>query len=447
MMKKIILASNSPQRKELLKHLNLKFKIVRPQIQEKHCLDKLSCSSLVKHNAEKKALNVASRLKDGVVIAADTVVLRKNKLIGKPKDRQDAFRILKQLTQNPHLVYTGLAVYDCEKKKMYSSFEKTKVFMEKMSDREIKRYINQADTSNMAGSFDIQGKGAIFIRKIEGCFYNVVGLPLAKLNYLLKKANVTLLCLALILSLGGCAEYNLATGREEVIIYSSERETNMGKNLAASVEKQFKVTKDLKMQEKVEEIGQRIASVCDRKDILYHFKVISDEKEPDMVNAFSLPGGYIYVFEELMKISNDDELAGVLGHEVGHAAARHVVKQLQAALGYTLLRLASMQAPQASEMGAGPDVVFNEIMLNYSREDEFLADKLGIKYAKEAGYKPEAMISFLEKLRDLDKKSPPRPMSTSSRTHPYTADRIRMIKQNLYGQIDFIDYYNITEEK
>lgn len=440
-MKKIILASASAQRRKLLKQLNFQFKVVHPKIREIRRVKSLSCAQLVKHNAALKAKDVAARFKDGIVVAADTAVFSKGRIIGKPKNKRDALRILRHLSRNPHLVFTGIAVYDIARRKFFCGYEKTKVFMNQMSDKEIINYINRVHTLDKAGSFDIQKWGGLFIRRIEGCFYNVVGLPLARLNSLLKKAGVIIFSLSFLLTLSGCSEYNLATGKQEVILYSSDREVRIGRNVSRSVEEQFEISEDLMLRDRVYEIGQKVAAVCDRKDINYYFEVIKEPKEEDLVNAFSLPGGYIYVFEELAEVASDDELACVLGHEVGHIAARHGIKRLQAALGYTLLRLATLQT-DAAQLGAGPDIAFNEILLAYSRQDEFLADKLGIDYAKEAGYDPAAMISFLNKIKEIEKDRPAQKLPTYSRSHPYIADRIRKINQSLYGQIEFIDYYN-----
>ena len=116
----------------------------------------------------------------------------------------------------------------------------------------------------------------------------------------------------------------------------------------------------------MEDVGQRIASVCDRKEINYHFRVLED----DEVNAVSLPGGFVYVNKGLMeKIANDDELAGVLAHEVGHIVARHSIKKLQAVMGYSILRILTVAVPQTGELGTAADIAFTELLLGYSRDD------------------------------------------------------------------------------
>jgi len=141
-------------------------------------------------NALRKARDVASRFDSGVVIAADTVVLVGRKIIGKPRDIEDAFRTLKLISQKPQWVYTGLAVIDIDNKKTLTDHEKTKIYMYRLTDRQIRKYFKRVSPLDKAGSFDIQGLGSIFINRIEGCFNNVIGLPLAKLAKMLRKLGI-----------------------------------------------------------------------------------------------------------------------------------------------------------------------------------------------------------------------------------------------------------------
>lgn len=189
-MRKIILASGSKARQKLLKQLGLKFKIAKPAVKESRRLSGIASEQLVIKNALEKAKDVAKRFGSGVVIGADTVVLVGDKIIGKPKDLADARKVLKLLSQKPQWVYTGIAVVDIDNGKSFSDYEKTKVYLSHLTDKQIKNYFKKVSPLDKAGSFDIQGLGAIFIDRIEGCFYNVVGLPLAKLAKMLKKAGV-----------------------------------------------------------------------------------------------------------------------------------------------------------------------------------------------------------------------------------------------------------------
>lgn len=188
-MRKIILASKSKPRQKLLKQVGLRFKVIGSGVKEDQVLNG-RCGGFVIKNALKKAKDVASRLNSGVVIGADTVVLVGKKIIGKPKNMADAHRTLKILSKEPQWVYTGLAVIDVDSGKIYTDHEKTKVYMYPLSDKQIKHYFKKISPFDKAGSFDVQGPGSIFIDRIEGCFYNVVGLPLAKLAKIFRKIGI-----------------------------------------------------------------------------------------------------------------------------------------------------------------------------------------------------------------------------------------------------------------
>lgn len=190
MRKRIILASGSKARKRLLEQIGVKFTVARSTVKERHDLGHGGCRRLVIHNAKEKALDVASRRKSGIVIGADTVVLAGNKIIGKPKDLVDARRTLKRMSKMPQWVYTGLALVDADNGRIYLGCEKTKVYMHKLSDAQITAYFRKVSPLDKAGSFDIQGVGGLFVKRLEGCFYNVVGLPVSKLSDMMLKAGV-----------------------------------------------------------------------------------------------------------------------------------------------------------------------------------------------------------------------------------------------------------------
>ena len=192
-MKKIILASASPQRRKLMKILGLPFTVCPSKAVESSRITK-DCAHLVKANALLKALDVAGRVRKGIVIGSDTVVYSsKGRLILKPRDMKEAKKNLKELMAKPHWVYSGVAVVDAETGRKEVSFEKTKVFMTTLKDQDIVRYHQLVSPLDKAGGFDIEGKGALFIPRIEGCYFNVVGLPLAKLAAMLKKFGVNTL--------------------------------------------------------------------------------------------------------------------------------------------------------------------------------------------------------------------------------------------------------------
>ena len=258
------------------------------------------------------------------------------------------------------------------------------------------------------------------------------------------KSGNALLILFFIVLLSGCVtEYNLATKKEEWIYYSADQEVNMGRSISKQIEKEYEPVQDPLVQKRVEDIGKKIAAVCDRKEIDYHFYAIDDKED---ANAFALPGGFVYVNNKLMEaVGNDDQLACILAHEVGHVVARHSMKKLQAIMGYSVLRILMAAAPASGALSTGADVAFAEILLGYSREDELLADQLAVRYARLAGYDPKGMVDFLEKLREIDRRKPLRPKSYF-RTHPYIPDRIRIVKQEMGEKASFEDYINIEQQ-
>ncbi|MCG2713834.1 MAG: Maf and M48 domain-containing protein [Candidatus Omnitrophica bacterium] len=443
-MKRIYLASKSKARKKLLEKFGLKFKILPSNIKEQVSRGKLSYSQLVQKNARNKATDVAARVPEGIIIAADTICVQDGKIFGKPKNMQDARRMLKRLSSKPQSLYTGLAVIEKGKgkDKLIVDYEKSKVYMDKLSDAQVNNYFNQVSPIDKAGSFDIQGKGAFFIKKIDGCFYNVVGLPLGKLYQIFKKLRLFSLIFIFFIISGCSTEYNLVTKQEEKYYYSTDKEVQMGQSVNRQVQKEYKFSSDPLQLKRVEDIGKKIAAVSDRKEIDYHFQVLDD----DQINAVSLPGGYVYVNSGLLdKATTDDELACILGHEVGHIVARHSIKKLQAMQGYSVLRLLVAVAPGTGEVGNAADIAFTQFLLGYSREDELLADQLGARYALLAGYDGHGMISFLIKLQDINRRSP-LTEKNYFKTHPYAPDRIRVVKQELNEEIDFSDYINIEQK-
>ena len=181
----IFLASKSPRRRKLLKQLNLKFKAFSVDVDEKILPNEKPANAVVRLSKEK--LVVANqKVKNGIIITADTIVVLDNKIIGKPVDKKDASRILKTLSGRTHTVYTGYSLLNTFNKKRISEYETTKVTFRELTDEEIKEYINGGSPMDKAGSYGIQDDfGAVFIKKINGCYYNVVGLPLAKLYHAL----------------------------------------------------------------------------------------------------------------------------------------------------------------------------------------------------------------------------------------------------------------------
>lgn len=181
----IFLASKSPRRRKLLKQLNLKFKSFSVDMDEKVHPEEKPFRTVLRLSKEK--LDLAKlKVKHGIVITADTIVVLDKKILGKPLSKKDAFRILKFLSGKTHIVYTGYSIYNYCNNKTISEYEKTRVTFRDLTNEEIKDYISGGSPMDKAGAYGIQDDfGAVFIKKINGCYYNVVGLPLAKFYHAL----------------------------------------------------------------------------------------------------------------------------------------------------------------------------------------------------------------------------------------------------------------------
>jgi predicted Zn-dependent protease len=258
----------------------------------------------------------------------------------------------------------------------------------------------------------------------------------------------TLLAVLLALSATRCvrSNYNLATQQEEYTITSTQKEINMGRVLARHVHKELEMVEDDTVQTRVRTIGRRVAAVCDRQELLYEFHVVHDED----VNAFSLPGGFVFVNDGLLKkTTSDDEVAAVLAHEIAHIAARHAVKRYETSLGAQLVQMASMAA-QSGQLARGLGIAMQATRLAYARDDELEADRLGVKYLKAAGFDPTAALRMLDHLREENAAHThylPRGITRPqyAQTHPYVPERLRAVKEALYGVADYIDYLNTTQ--
>lgn len=181
----IYLASRSPRRRKLLKQLNLNFRSFSVDVNEIVKRNEKPSAAVIRLSKEKLAVAKEKRL-EGIIITADTIVVLDSKILGKPKDKKDAFRILKMLSGRTHTVYTGYSIFNTRNKNTISEYETTKVTFRKLTDEEILEYIAGGSPMDKAGAYGIQDDfGAVFIRKINGCYYNVVGLPLAKLYHAL----------------------------------------------------------------------------------------------------------------------------------------------------------------------------------------------------------------------------------------------------------------------
>jgi predicted Zn-dependent protease len=251
--------------------------------------------------------------------------------------------------------------------------------------------------------------------------------------------RATWLVLALVLSLVGC--YTVPeTGRKTVVAVTPTEETAMGKEAFAEVEAKEKVSNDREANERVRRVGGRIAAAVGSAlpSAQWEFVVFD---APDTVNAFALPGGKVGVYTGLLKLAaSDDELAIVMGHEIGHVTARHGGERMTQQYGVSALSALAGVATQNSQyhdiflqlFGAGGNLT----VLAFSRSQESEADHIGIRYAAKAGYDPRAAITFWEKM--AKQKGSPATAKWLS-THPPDAQRIADLQRLMPEAIPLYD--------
>jgi len=230
----------------------------------------------------------------------------------------------------------------------------------------------------------------------------------------------------------GCA-INPVTGKREIRLLSTGQEVALGKETAQQVEREFGVYPDSELHQYINEVGQKLVDVCERKEITYSFTVLNTP----MVNAFAAPGGFIFVTRGILKELDDEaELAGVMGHEIGHVVYRHGAKQFEKAFGYSAIVLIGeiLTKRDLSQLKQYTDFFVSLMFLGYSRKNEFESDNSGVRYSLAAGYDPRGMVDFFEKLKTMEKK-PPTKFETLFRSHPPTADRIERIQLYL-GEVE-----------
>jgi len=187
----IILASKSQRRKDLLKMINIPFRSYPSNIDESIISNKYTKPiDLCKGLAFLKAKKISQKFKSDLVIGGDTIVVIDNEILGKPKDKFEAHKMIDKLSGQTHSVYTGISIQCIDEKILKTFYEKTKVTFYKLSKREIDYYISNYNPYDKAGGYGIQDMSSIFVDKIDGCFYNVVGLPISKFFKELKKLDI-----------------------------------------------------------------------------------------------------------------------------------------------------------------------------------------------------------------------------------------------------------------
>jgi len=218
-----------------------------------------------------------------------------------------------------------------------------------------------------------------------------------------------------------------AEGDLSTIMLSESQEVELGRNAAPEIEKEMGRYEDPALEAYVNEVGQRLVAAGDARGYRYSFKVV-DRPE---VNAFALPGGYIYVTRGLLALANNEaEMAGVLGHEIGHVTQRHIAKALTRAVGYSVLSLGIIGLAAANkgtrgQVGAAAITMqglMANIMNGFTRDLEAEADEIGMRIAARAGYDPRAVVTFMRGIRTQERLSGQGFHAFSD--HPGTNERI-----------------------
>ncbi len=220
----------------------------------------------------------------------------------------------------------------------------------------------------------------------------------------------------------GCA------GRiSEINIFTDAEEVQLGKQFSSEIEKELKIYSDPVVTAYIDQLGQHLASYSQRRNITYHFKVVNTEA----VNAFAVPGGYLYVNIGLIRAAeNESELAGVIGHEIGHVVGKHGAKQMTRQLGLAAVAQLALGEDQSKlkQMVAG--LAANGVLMRYSRDAEREADIYAVQEMYDAGIDPEGMATFFEKLRGLQKSKPSK-LQQLFASHPPTAERIAAVRSQI----------------
>jgi predicted Zn-dependent protease len=242
---------------------------------------------------------------------------------------------------------------------------------------------------------------------------------------IIKRSCIVILILSFILT--SCA-VNPVTKKREIMLFSDQDEIEMGKQGHDAVLIQFGEYDSPSLQRYIDQVGQKIAQVCHRKDLPHHYMVVDSA----VLNAFALPGGYVYINRGLLAhLNNEAQLASVLGHETGHIAGRHGVKKYQKAIGAQFILLGVAVATESQGLTLGSNLLLTAILQGYSRKDERQADELGALYMYQAGYNPMEMPEFFSILERIEKRSP-NLIEQLFASHPPTPDRVE--KTTIHAQ-------------
>ena len=189
---KLILASQSPRRKQILSRLNIPFGVIVSDVDESLFSCDGSPADYAQELASIKCEDVSKKYIDYLVVGADTIVILNDKIMGKPDDKQDAIHMLKTLSGNTHEVITAVSIQSAQKNIIHTIYESTNVTFRQISESHILTYVDSESPYDKAGSYGIQDWSAIFVEKINGCYDNVVGFPLSRFVFELEKIGINL---------------------------------------------------------------------------------------------------------------------------------------------------------------------------------------------------------------------------------------------------------------
>ena len=234
------------------------------------------------------------------------------------------------------------------------------------------------------------------------------------------KNHIVIGCLSVIMVFGNCAR-NPVTGKKQVVLMSEAQEIAMGKDADPQIVAQYGLYKDDALQAFITQKGKEMAAISHRPNLDYQFKIV----DSDVLNAFAVPGGYVYFTRGIMAhFNNEAEFAGVLGHEIGHIAARHSVEQQRnVILGQVGLIAGMILSPELAQFGEAASQGLGLLFLKFGRDAERESDKLGVEYSSKIGYDAQYMAGFFNTLERKGAESGAAELPDFLSTHPNPGER------------------------
>ena len=242
----------------------------------------------------------------------------------------------------------------------------------------------------------------------------------------MRKFTITGFTVAIMLLFNSCAT-NPVTGKRDLILMSEEQEIALGAQSDPAVVAQFGLYPDEKLQNFIKEKGEAMAAISHRPELDYTFRVV----DSPVINAFAVPGGYVYFTRGIMAhFNNEAQFAGVLGHEIGHIAARHSAQQQsKSTLAQVGLIAGMIISPELAQMGDAAAQGLGLLFLKFGRDDERESDRLGVEYSSKIGYDADEMADFFMTLQRQQEESGAAPIPGFLSTHPNPADRYETVNQ------------------